>query len=67
MRRVYDHCRYNVYSNGCLLVSIEMDGRNDRVITNALEAMAHVMGQENQALLNPPTFKGRYAPKGDKV
>ncbi|XP_050874992.1 uncharacterized protein LOC127078595 [Lathyrus oleraceus] len=43
-----------------------MDGRNDCVITNVLEAMAHVMGQENQALLNPPTFKGRYDLKGDK-
>lgn len=49
MRRVYEDCRCNVSSNSCLLVSREI-GKNDCVIVDALEAMAHVMGQANAAL-----------------
>lgn len=44
MRRVYEHFQYNVSSNSYLQVFREMDGRNDRVIVDALEAMANVMG-----------------------
>lgn len=43
MRRVYEHYRYNVSSNGCLLACREMAGRNDHAI---VDVMAHVMGQE---------------------
>lgn len=52
------------------------EGRNDRVISDALKAMAQALqGQHNQAgdefhglkkfqRNNPPTFNGRYDPDG---
>lgn len=52
-----------------------MTGRNNRVIVDALDALAHAMGQQQQAdggdhgldrfLRNkPPTFKGKHDPEG---
>lgn len=50
VRKVFEHWRYNVSSNSCLLIYRRMVGRNDRAIVEALQAMTHVIGQEQQDL-----------------
>lgn len=48
VRHVCEHCRYNVCSNGCLLIFKGMDWRNSRVIIDSLTTLAQVVqAQQN--------------------
>lgn len=57
---MYENCRYNVYSNGYLLVCNKMTGRNDRAISDDFEDMTNVMGHANQELQNHNEMVGEF-------